>query len=144
MVWTTLRKLHWFKKDGSFDENKIKPLWSWWYLTEDVESDKEAPDWLGGDLTLVHPAVPGLEVFDLKYFQYSQFLKYFYFHGRGYNICKFTCVRQVKVWYDTHDMVMRCIYKNRMELNIETFPFIFRQSPFSATNSIYLNVVCNR
>ena len=36
------------------------------FLTENVQSDKEAPDRLGGDLAFVHPAVPGLEVFYLE------------------------------------------------------------------------------
>ena len=36
-------------------------------LTENIESDKEAPDWLGGDLALVHTTVTGLQVFYLEY-----------------------------------------------------------------------------
>ena len=35
-------------------------------LTKNIQSDKEAPDWLCGDLTLVHSAIPGLEVFYLE------------------------------------------------------------------------------
>ena len=81
-------------------------------LTKNIQSDKEAPDWLCGDLTLVHSAIPGLEVF--------------YLQRKGFMSCN-------------------SLFTNRMmELNIETFPFIFKQSPFTATNNIYINVVCNR